>query len=174
MEAGAEIVVTRRGQPVARIVPTRSSGERRLTAEQEAAHARSMERLRKGWALAAASSAATSCMTTEQFSLDTNILVYAADVAAGERHERALEILDRAVRRDCVLTLQALAEFFHAATRKQMVARTEAATQLRDWATAFPIVSADPGTLWLALEFAADGRLSLWNALLLARQTARV
>ena len=107
-------------------------------------------------------------MTTERFSLDTNILVYAADVAAGERHERALEILDRAVRRDCVLTLQALAEFFHAATRKQMVARTEAATQLRDWATAFPIVSADPGTLWLALEFAADGRLSLWDALLLA------
>lgn len=51
VEAGAEIVVTRRGQPVARIVPASSSGERRLTAEQEAAHARSMERLRKGWLL---------------------------------------------------------------------------------------------------------------------------
>jgi predicted nucleic acid-binding protein len=59
-------------------------------------------------------------MTTERFSLDTNILVYAADLAAGERHERALEILDRAVRRDCVLTLQALAEFFHVTTRKQL------------------------------------------------------
>ena len=45
-----------------------------------------------------------------------------------------------------------------------MVARTEAATQLRDWATTFPIVSADPGTLWLALEFAAAGRLRLWDA----------
>lgn len=105
---------------------------------------------------------------TERFSLDTNILVYAADVAAGEHHQRALEILDRAVRRDCVLTLQALAEFFHAATRKRRVARTEAAAQLRDWATAFPTVSADPGALWMALEFAADGRLSLWDALLLA------
>jgi len=51
VEAGAEIVVTRRGQPVARIVPALSPDERRLTAEQEAAHARSMERLRKGWAL---------------------------------------------------------------------------------------------------------------------------
>jgi predicted nucleic acid-binding protein len=107
-------------------------------------------------------------MTTERFSLDTNILVYAADMAAGERHERALEILDRAVRRDCVLTLQALAEFFHAAAGKRMVTRTEAADQLRDWATAFPTVSADPGTLWMALEFAADERLSLWDALLLA------
>jgi prevent-host-death family protein len=51
VEAGAEIVVTRRGQPVARIVPAQSSRERRLTPEQEAAHARSMARLRKGWVL---------------------------------------------------------------------------------------------------------------------------
>jgi antitoxin (DNA-binding transcriptional repressor) of toxin-antitoxin stability system len=44
--------VTRRGQPVARIVPAAPlSRERRLTPEQEAAHARSMERLRKGWKL---------------------------------------------------------------------------------------------------------------------------
>lgn len=51
VEAGAEILVTRRGQPVARIVPAQASHERRLTLEQEAAHARSMERLRKGWDL---------------------------------------------------------------------------------------------------------------------------
>ena len=51
VEAGAEILVTRRGQPVARIVPAQPVRERRLTPEQEAAHARSMERLRKGWDL---------------------------------------------------------------------------------------------------------------------------
>jgi prevent-host-death family protein len=51
VEAGAEILVTRRGQPVARIVPVQASRERQLTQEQEAAHARSMERLRKGWDL---------------------------------------------------------------------------------------------------------------------------
>lgn len=51
VEAGAEILVTRRGQPVARIVPVQPSGERQLTPEQEAAHARSMGRLRKGWDL---------------------------------------------------------------------------------------------------------------------------
>ena len=48
VEAGAEIVVTRRGQPVARIVPAQPPGERHLTPEQEAAHARTMARLRKG------------------------------------------------------------------------------------------------------------------------------
>jgi prevent-host-death family protein len=52
VETGAEILVTRRGQPVARIIsaapPPR---ERQLTPEQEAAHAHSKERLRKGWDL---------------------------------------------------------------------------------------------------------------------------
>ena len=50
-KAGAEFLVTRRGKPVARIVPAEPSRERQLTPEQEAAHARSMRRLRKGWDL---------------------------------------------------------------------------------------------------------------------------
>jgi predicted nucleic acid-binding protein len=103
-----------------------------------------------------------------RFSLDTNVLVYAADRAAGERHERALQILDRAVRRQCVLTLQALAEFFHVTTRKRMAARAEAAAQLRDWATEFPTISADSAALWTALELVLDGRFGWWDALLLA------
>lgn len=103
-----------------------------------------------------------------RFSLDANVLVYAADRTAGERHERTLHILDRAVRRDCVLTLQALAEFFYVTTRKRIVARTEAAAQLRDWTTAFPTISADSGALWTALELTVDARFAWWDALLLA------
>jgi prevent-host-death family protein len=51
VEAGAEIVVTRRGRPVARIVPAQPPGERRLTPEQEAALERTRQRLEKGWDL---------------------------------------------------------------------------------------------------------------------------
>jgi prevent-host-death family protein len=51
VEAGAEIVVTRRGRPVARIVPAQRSGERQLTPEQEAALERTRQRLEKGWDL---------------------------------------------------------------------------------------------------------------------------
>jgi prevent-host-death family protein len=51
VEAGAEILVTRRGQPVARIVPAQPPGERRLTPEQEAALERTRRRLEKGWNL---------------------------------------------------------------------------------------------------------------------------
>jgi prevent-host-death family protein len=51
VEAGTEILVTRRGRPVARIVPVQPFGERQFTPEQEAAHARTMTRLSKGWDL---------------------------------------------------------------------------------------------------------------------------
>ena len=51
VEAGAEVLVTRRGQPVARIVPAQTTRERRLTPEQEAALERTRKRLEKGWDL---------------------------------------------------------------------------------------------------------------------------
>jgi antitoxin (DNA-binding transcriptional repressor) of toxin-antitoxin stability system len=43
--------VTRRGRPVARIVPAQPPGERQLTPEQEAALERTRQRLEKGWDL---------------------------------------------------------------------------------------------------------------------------
>jgi prevent-host-death family protein len=54
--AGKEFVVTRNGVPVARVVPETvvqqlPDGRRQLTAEQEAALARTMERLSVGWPL---------------------------------------------------------------------------------------------------------------------------
>lgn len=51
VETGAEIIVTRRGTPVARIVGVRTPGERQLTPEQEAALERTRRRLTKGWDL---------------------------------------------------------------------------------------------------------------------------
>jgi predicted nucleic acid-binding protein len=107
-------------------------------------------------------------MTTKRFSLDSNVLVYAADRRAGARHERALAILDRAPRRDCILTLQALAEFFHATTRKGMVPKADAAAQVRDWSVEFPVAAADVDALRAALGLAMDGRFGFWDALLLA------
>jgi prevent-host-death family protein len=49
VEAGEEFVVTRRGRPVAWIVPVRK--KRVLTREQEAGRARTLERMKKGWNL---------------------------------------------------------------------------------------------------------------------------
>ena len=49
VEAGEEFVITRKGQPVARLVPI--AGKRVLTAEQEAALERTVERMKTGWPL---------------------------------------------------------------------------------------------------------------------------
>jgi len=49
VQAGEEIVITRRGQPVAKLSPV--SGKRVLTPVQEAALERTRKRLEKGWPL---------------------------------------------------------------------------------------------------------------------------
>jgi hypothetical protein len=43
-----------------------------------------------------------------RFTLDTNVLVYCVDSAAGPRRELARQVVEAAVRRDCHLTLQAV------------------------------------------------------------------
>ena len=106
-----------------------------------------------------------------RFSLDTNILVYAADRDAGERHDRSRALLGQAARRDCVLTVQALAEFFHATTRKNLLPLARASTFVRNWLDVFQIVSADTVALVDAMDAVAEHRLSFWDAMLWA--TAR-
>ncbi|GAB6063525.1 PIN domain-containing protein [Deferrisoma palaeochoriense] len=107
-------------------------------------------------------------MSAERVSLDTNILVYAVDRDAGERHERAAELVDQAVEWDCVLPLQALCEFFSAATRKGKMPVEDAEAQVRDWMILFPVVPSDPSDLSRAMAAVARHSLSFWDALLWA------
>jgi len=103
-----------------------------------------------------------------RFTLDTNLLVYSVDNAAGERHRVALEIVDRAIESECWLTLQALGEFYVAATRKGIMPSVDAAAQAADWLELFPTVAASAAAIRAALADAATGRASYWDALLVA------
>lgn len=67
--------------------------------------------------------------------------------------------------------MQALAEFVFAVTSKGLVPVPEAVAQARNWLAAFPIVSADTKALDAAYSVVMTGRLSLFDALLVA--TAR-
>jgi prevent-host-death family protein len=49
VEAGEEFLITRNGQAVARLIP--AGGKRVLSPEQEAARARTLERMKEGWPL---------------------------------------------------------------------------------------------------------------------------
>lgn len=107
----------------------------------------------------------------ERFSIDTNILIYSVDTDAGERHEQAMVLLDDMAARDCVLTLQALAEFFHAVTRKDKMPIEDARAMVQDWMTLFPTAVADARTLPAAIRLRAEHGFAFWDAMLV--QTAR-
>jgi predicted nucleic acid-binding protein len=110
------------------------------------------------------------CMSGDsgRLTLDTNLLVYAIDSASGLKHEAAKEIVLRAARRDCLLTLQAISEFYAAVTRKGRMAPIDAAAQAVDWLSLFPSVAASASAVRTALGEATAGRASYWDALLVA------
>ena len=106
-----------------------------------------------------------------RLSLDTDILVYALDQDAAEKHDVALEIVDRAVMQDTVLTMQALCEFYAAVTRKHKMPPLEAEAQVEDWFELFPVVTAKPTTLVRAMRTSRKHSLSFWDAMLWATAT---
>jgi len=55
-------------------------------------------------------------MSAERFTLDTNVLVYAVDAHEGSKREFAARIIEAAVGLDCPLAVQAVGEFYVAAT----------------------------------------------------------
>ena len=107
-------------------------------------------------------------MTSERFSLDANILFYAVDRAAGHKHAVATRLAARSLDADCILTLQALTEFFAAITRKKRMSAADAARLVRSWMSIYPVVPPTEGTLNAALELVTTGRASIWDATLIA------
>jgi len=110
-------------------------------------------------------------MTGQRFSIDTNILVYSIDKDAGTRHEQSRTLVDALADRDCVLTLQALAEFFHAVTRKNKMPGDEAAAMVHDWMELFPVAIADVRTLSQAIQLRNEHDFAFWDSVLV--QAAR-
>jgi predicted nucleic acid-binding protein len=106
--------------------------------------------------------------TAKRFSLDANVLVYAADRSAPEKHHRAKRIVLAAPRLDCCLTLQALGEFYFLTTRKQIVSRSDAAAQVSDWLNLFQTAAASAPALRAALPPATNRHLPFRDAMLLA------
>jgi predicted nucleic acid-binding protein len=102
-------------------------------------------------------------------SFDSNILVYAADPAAGERNVRSGDLLARAMRRGiCTQTLQSFCEFFNVITRKAGVDATAAAELVAAWSAAVVVEPARLEDLDAAMRAVRDHGLSFWDAMLWA------
>ncbi len=107
-------------------------------------------------------------MTAERLTLDSNLLIYAADNTIGVRNKLAAQLVIACAAVDCVLTIQALSEFFHAVTRKGKLARAVAADQVRDWMSYFPIIAPNAIALAAALDLNITQRTGFWGGLLVA------
>lgn len=107
-------------------------------------------------------------MTAERITLDSNILIYAADNTAGVRNRLAVKLVVACGTVDCVVSVQALSEFSHAVTRKGKLARTVAADQVKDWMSYFPVIAPNGPALAAALDLNAGKRTGFWDGLLMA------
>ena len=106
-------------------------------------------------------------MNVERFSLDANVLFYSIDSGDAARHRQAIEIIERAaLEHDCIIPLQAYAEFFAAATRKGKMTSADGGAQIADWQTLFSTVYPTPRSLPQAIDAVAQHHLSFWDALL--------
>ena len=107
-------------------------------------------------------------MSDERITVDTNILIYAADADAGERHHLAIKVLERVIHCDCMLTLQSLCEFFAVVTRKKMLSTKVASEHIHAFSEVFPIITAKQHTLKSAMDAVTQQKLSFWDAMLWA------
>jgi len=107
-------------------------------------------------------------MSAKRLTLDTNILIYAIDRDAKDKHERAISIVDQAVYLDCVLTLQSLCEFYAAASRKKYAKHEEITLFIKELMDIFPIITSSSSTLSLTLKTVEGHDLSFWDAMLWA------
>jgi predicted nucleic acid-binding protein len=101
--------------------------------------------------------------------LDTNILLYSLDLNAGEgtKQDVALGYL---ARRDVVLSVQVLQEFYVQATharRARPISHDNAVGLIRAWSR-FEVIDNTQALLKAGLALRASAHLSLWDALIVA------
>lgn len=106
--------------------------------------------------------------------LDTNVLVYADDVGAGDRRERAMACLERHLRdRSAVFSTQVLQEYFVVATRKLGLSPARARRKVELLATQ-DVVTLETDAVLAAIDLHRLHALSFWDALIVqAAATAR-
>ncbi len=102
------------------------------------------------------------------FSVDTNVLVYAADRTDEKKHLKALKLVDQASRESWPISAQVYGEFFNVATRRGHVSRERAAEILGVWKGLMPPLVSSLTAHEKALELAANHQMQYWDALIIA------
>ena len=107
---------------------------------------------------------------TDRVFVDTNVLIYAHDLDAGLKHDRAASIVaDLWEKESGVISVQVLQEFYVNVTRKIARPLTPAAARgiLRNY-LAWRVEPNEPSAVLLASEIGERNLLSFWDALIVA------
>jgi predicted nucleic acid-binding protein len=107
---------------------------------------------------------------SDRIFVDTNILVYAHDLSAGDRHIKASAIIESLWEAETgVISTQVLQEFYVTVTRKikNPLKPDEAREVIRNY-LAWPVQMNDPEMTIRASEIEEKNSLSFWDALIVA------
>ncbi|MDP2861868.1 MAG: PIN domain-containing protein [Desulfobacterales bacterium] len=107
---------------------------------------------------------------SDRIFVDTNILVYAHDLSAGDRHAKASAVIESLWEAETGITsTQVLQEFYVTVTRKirNPLTPAEAREIIRNY-LAWPVQNNDPETTIRASEIEEKNSLSFWDALIVA------
>jgi predicted nucleic acid-binding protein len=114
----------------------------------------------------------TGSSATARSMLDTNVLVYAYDIDAGVRHERAVQLIEELERSiQVVVSTQVLNEFYWAITRPQRttpLSHEQATAIVREIAAAWEVVPLNAAVTLRALDGMPRHGFSFWDALIWA------
>ena len=100
--------------------------------------------------------------------LDTNVLAYAEGVNDTAKKAVALTLLDALPPESTLIPVQSLGELFSVLVRKAGRTRARAQRTVLSWGDAFPLIETSPRVVLMAMNLAADHRLSVWDSVILA------
>jgi predicted nucleic acid-binding protein len=107
---------------------------------------------------------------TDKVFVDTNILVYAHDLDASNKHDQATEIVSQLWEsRNGVLSTQVLQEFYVTLTRKvsSTLSKLEARKLVQKYSH-WHLVLNDPSIIIQASEIEESNNISFWDALIVS------
>ena len=107
---------------------------------------------------------------SDRIFVDTNILVYAHDLSAGDRHTKASAVIESLWEsKTGVISTLVIQEFYVTVTRKirNPLKPAEAREIIRNY-FAWPVQTNDPETTIRASEIEENNSLSFWDALVVA------
>jgi len=101
--------------------------------------------------------------------IDTNVLVYAHDIDAGLKQQKAIEILlDLRKQRSIAVSMQVLQEFYSTMTRKRTfrLPKGEARAIVEDFS--YWCVETTPAEIKRAFQIEDEARINFWDAMIFA------